>query len=433
MEILWVVGGILLGAILTFLFFSLKQKSISALTEEKNKIYESALNELQQRADSKEKALFELNGEYNAQLADNKSLKEKLERQQEEFGQLKEKFSHEFRNLANDIFEEKTKKFTEQNRVNLDEVLKPLSEKIKDFEKKVEDTYEKGLKDQTALQVELKKLHELNYKISEEAHNLTVALKGDVKKQGSWGEVVLERILESSGLQKGREYELQVAISGHDGSRQILDALVNLPDKKNIIIDSKVSLNAYDHFVNTDDADDKKRWIREHIKSIRNHVKELSLKKYQTSFSINAPEYVLMFIPIEASFSVAVSEDREIFNEAWTNKIVIVSPSTLIATLMTVASIWKQENQTRNALEIARQGGNLYDKFEGLLQDLIQLGKKLDDAREYYRGSMNKLHSGKGNLIHRIETLRSLGATPSKSLPQELIDRSKEGAEEEEE
>jgi DNA recombination protein RmuC len=429
MEILLFIGGVLLGAILTFLFFYLKQQSISGLMEEKSKMYESALNELHLRADSKEKALFELNGEYNARLAENQSLKEKLELQKEELGQLQEKFTHEFKNLANEILEEKTKKFTEQNRSNLDELLKPLGEKIKDFEKKVEDTYEKGLKDQTALQAELKKLHELNYKISEEAHNLTIALKGDVKKQGSWGEVVLERILESSGLQKGREYELQVAIESHDESRQILDALVYLPDKKNIIIDSKVSLNAYDHFVNADDEEGRKRWIKEHIKSIRNHIKELSLKKYHSSLNINAPEYVLMFIPIEASFSVALGEDREIFSEAWTNKIVVVTPSTLIATLMTVATIWKQENQTRNALEIARQGGNLYDKFEGLLQDLIQLGKKLEDTQQYYRTSMTKLHTGKGNLIHRIEALRTLGATAAKALPQELIDRAREGDE----
>lgn len=432
MEILWATGGIVVGAVITLLFFYMRQKSISALTEEKHKILESAINDFRLRADSKEKALFDLNGEYNAQLTENSHLKEKLELQKEEFLELQVKFSHEFKNLANEILEEKTKKFTEQNRTSLDELLKPLSEKIKDFEKKVEDTYEKGLKDQTALQAELKKLHELNFKISEEAHNLTVALKGDVKKQGNWGEVILERILESSGLQKGREYDLQVAITGHDGSRQILDALVYLPDKKNIIIDSKVSLIAYDHYVGANDEDDKKQWIKEHIKSIRNHVKELSLKKYHISDQINSPEYVLMFIPIESSFSVAVSEDREIFNEAWTSKIVIVSPSTLIATLMTVSSIWKQENQTRNAIEIARQGGNLFDKFEGLLQDLIQLGKKLEDAQQYYRGSMNKLHTGKGNLIHRIENLRLLGATSTKTLPQELIDRSKEGDEEEE-
>ncbi|MBN1416830.1 MAG: DNA recombination protein RmuC [Bacteroidales bacterium] len=431
MEILWSAGGLVVGVILTFLFFYLRQRSIAALTKEKHRMYESALDDLKLRAESKENALFDLNGEYNAQLAENKNLKEKLELQKAELGQLQEKFTHEFKNLANEILEEKTKKFTEQNRSNLDEVLKPLSEKIKDFEKKVEDTYEKGLKDQTALQAELKKLHELNYKISEEAHNLTLALKGDVKKQGNWGEVVLERILESSGLQKGREYELQVAITSRDGNRQVLDALVYLPDKKNIIIDSKVSLVAYDSYVGANDEEDRKQWIKEHIKSIRNHIKELSQKKYQTAVNINAPEYVLMFIPIEASFSVAVSEDREIFNEAWNSKIVIVSPSTLIASLMTIASIWKQENQTRNAMEIARQGGNLYDKFEGLLQDLIQLGKKLDDTQQFYRGSMNKLHTGKGNLIHRIETLRLLGATNTKSLPQELIDRSKEGEEEE--
>jgi DNA recombination protein RmuC len=431
MESIWAIGGFITGAFLTSLFFYLRQKSLTGISEEKNRMYEAALNDMRQRAESKEQSLFTLHGEYNAQLTENKNLKEKLELQKAEIGQLQDKFSHEFKNLANEILEEKTKKFTEQNRMNLDEVLKPLSEKIKDFEKKVEDTYEKGLKDQTALQAELKKLHELNFKISEEAHNLTVALKGDVKKQGSWGEVVLERILESSGLQKSREYELQVAINGHDGSRQILDALIYLPDKKNIIIDSKVSLVAYDNLVAAADEEERKKWTKEHIRSLRGHIKELSQKKYHTSLNINAPEYVLMFIPIEASFSVAISEDREIFNEAWSSKIVIVSPSTLIATLMTVASIWKQENQTRNAMEIARQGGNLYDKFEGLLQDLIQLGRKLEDAQQYYRASMNKLHTGKGNLISRIESLRTLGATPGKTLPQELLDRSKEDGEEE--
>jgi DNA recombination protein RmuC len=431
MEILYLLLGFLAGAVLATVFFYLKNKTMVSAADQKAQMLTASLNELQQRLDAKDKALFELNGVYNARIAENAGLKEKLDQQKADLENLQDRFTHEFKNLASDILDEKSKKFTEQNRVNLDELLKPLSEKIKDFEKKVEDTYEKGLKDQTALQAELRKLHELNYKISEEAHNLTVALKGDVKKQGNWGEVVLERILESSGLQKGREYELQVTVEGHEGQRQVLDALVYLPDRKNIIIDSKVSLIAYDNFVNATEEEDRRKWVREHIRSIRNHIKELSQKKYHAASRINTPEYVMMFIPIESSFSLAIGEDREIFSEAWAGKIVLVSPSTLIATLMTVASIWKQENQTRNALEIARQGGNLYDKFEGLLQDLIQLGRKIEDTQNYYRSSMNKLHTGKGNLIHRIEALRNLGATTSKSLPQELIDRAREGEGEE--
>ena len=274
------------------------------------------------------------------------------------------------------------------------------------------------------MQAEIKKLYDLNSKISEDANNLTKALKGDVKKQGNWGEVVLERILENSGLEKDREYKTQVSITGESGTRYQPDVVIYLPENKHVIIDSKVSLVAYENLVNATESEDQERFMKEHIRSIKSHIKELSDKQYFKLDGLNSPEYVLMFLPIEASFSIAVREDTELFSYAWDNKIVIVSPSTLIATLLTISSIWRQENQTRNAMEIARKSGDLYDKFVGLMEDLVDLGKKLKTTQAAYENSMNKLVDGKGNLIRRTEELKTLGAKASKSLPTNLLDRS---------
>ncbi|MCK5822865.1 MAG: DNA recombination protein RmuC [Bacteroidales bacterium] len=439
-----IIIGFLTGTILTFIIIKLKFDKNKKDWVSKNEIFKSQLNQLSNEKIINEQRGFDLQNELNsmrkeletartniivlnsklsAKDADYKNLNTKLDEQKAELEQLYKKFNTEFENLANKIFEEKSQKFTQQNKTNIDEILHPLNEKIKDFEKKIDDTYEKGLKDQTALQAELLKLHDLNNRISLEASNLTKALKGDVKKQGNWGEMILDRILENSGLIKDEEYKTQVSIKDDKGSRYQPDVVVYLPDKKNIIIDSKVSLVAYEHWVNAETEAEKEKYIKEHLTSIKNHIKELSEKKYQLLEGLNTPEYVLLFVPIEASFSIAIQEDKNIFNYAWNNKIVIVSPSTLIATLMTVASIWKQENQTKNAIEIARQSGALYDKFVGLLNDLIDVGKKLDSTQNSYKLSMKKLSEGSGNLIHKIETIKKLGAKSSKEIPQKLIDR----------
>jgi DNA recombination protein RmuC len=323
--------------------------------------------------------------------------------------------------LANKIFDEKTQKFTDQNSVKLETILKPLNEKIKDFEKTVRDTYEKSLTERTELKTELLHLKEFNKQISEDTVNLTKALKGDVKLQGDWGEMVLERILESSGLQKDLQYKLQENFKDENGKNQRPDAIVYLPDDKHILIDSKVSLVAYERVVNCLEISEQTQFIKEHLISVKKHVDELSTKAYQRLPGLNSPEYVLMFIPVEASFGVAMQHDKNLFDYAWKHKIVIVSPSTLIATLMTIASIWKQEMQTQNAMKIAERGGKLYDKFVGFVEDLKRLGTNIEKAQIEYNQALNKLSSGSGNLIGQAEKLRKLGAKNSKELPGDLI------------
>lgn len=350
------------------------------------------------------------------------NVQEKLNTQKAELEEIQKKFTAEFENIAGKILKRNSEEFTLANQKNIGEVLNPLKEKIYLFEKKVEDTYQKGLKDQTDLRAELKKLYELNHKISEEANNLTRALKGDVKKQGNWGEVVLERILERSGLNEGEQgYQKQVSDFSEDGKRIQPDVVINLPDNKHIIIDSKVSLLGYERAVNAATPEEREKHVRKHLLSLRSHIKGLSEKHYQNARKLNSPDFVLLFIPIEASFSLAVQEDQELFSYAWDQKVVIVSPTTLLATLRTIASIWQQENQTRNAMEIARQGGALYDKFVGFISDLENVGKNLEITRKNYDQAMNKLHTGSGNLVRRVENIKKLGAKTTKSLPENML------------
>lgn len=354
--------------------------------------------------------------------AEYRSLEEKLSTQKAEMEELQKRFTIEFENIAHKILKRNTEEFTASNQKNISEILAPLKEKIVNFEKKVEETYEKGLKDQTDLRAELKKLYELNARISEEANNLTRALKADSKKMGNWGEVILERILERSGLTLGQEYEKQFSTENAEGRKIQPDIIVNLPDRKHIIIDSKVSLVAYEQLVNADNDEERARLVKAHIASVRAHIKGLSEKHYFSAKDLNTPDFVLLFVPIEASFSVAVQEDKELFSYAWDNKVVIVSPSTLLATLRTIASIWKQENQARNALEIARQGGALYDKFSGFVDDMLRIGNNLDTTRKSYDAAMNKLSTGRGNLLNATQRLKELGAKTTKEIPQHLLE-----------
>ncbi len=366
--------------------------------------------------------LSRINNELSARNQDILHYQEKLSNKDKEFAEQRNQLTVEFKNLANDILEEKTKKFTEQNSTRLSEILSPFNEKIQGFERKVEDTYQKSLKDQTDLQAELKKLQDLNVKISQEANNLTKALKGDVKKQGNWGEMILEKILERSGLRKGIEYNTQVSMVSEEGRRIQPDVIVSLPDNKHIVIDSKVSLVAYEKLTSSEDEDLKQQFLKEHILSLRKHVKELSEKNYSQAVGINSPDFVLMFVPIEASFSLAVQADQEIFNDAWIHRIVIVSPTTLLATLMTIASIWKQENQTKNALEIADEGAKLYDKMIGMIEDFVKIGDQLDRAKDLHTQTMKKAKTGTGNLVNRIEKMKSLGLKTRKHLPEAVKD-----------
>jgi len=353
---------------------------------------------------------------------DFENLLERNKEQKQEVEQLQEKFTKEFENLANKILEEKTVKFTEQNKENLKNILNPLQEKIQHFEKKVEDTHKESIDYHAALRQQIVGLKEMNVQMSKETLNLTKALKGDSKMQGNWGELVLERVLEKSGLEKDREYFVQQSITLEDGSKQLPDVVIALPDGKKMIVDSKVSLTAYERFVNEEDEDLKSQFKKEHTLSIKRHIEQLSAKNYQDIYQ-ESPDFVLLFIPIEPAFAIATQEDDALFNKAFERNIVIVTPTTLLATLRTIDSMWTNQKQQENAIEIARQAGALYDKFEGFVSDLIKIGKKMDEAKQEYGSAMNKLVEGKGNLINGVERLKKMGAKAKKSLPENIIQR----------
>ncbi len=447
MEIIYLVIGAVIGAVVVFLAtrakLSGKEKSHLEELSRLEKENSEAVNQLdKERSILQEKNIdlqlahekFTLESEQerkrNEELSNRiaraeveyKNLKEKLDSQKEEMEKLQNKFTMEFENVANKILKQNTKEFTEASEKNMGELLNPLKEKISTFERKVEDTYQKGLKDQTDLKAELKKLHDLNTRISEEATNLTRALKSDSKKQGNWGEIILERVLERSGLVKGQEYDTQVRVKGEDGKIIQPDVIVKLPENKHIIIDSKVSLVAYEAFTNEENEERKETFLKQHIESIKNHVKGLSEKNYQNASLFDTPDFVLLFMPIESAFSTAIQADVNLFNLAWEKKIVMVSPTTLLATLTTIASIWKHEKQTQNAIEIARQGGALYDKFVGFLKNIEDLGTQLSRVNKTYDEAKNKLSEGAGNLVKRVENLKKLGAKTSKSIPQTLLE-----------
>lgn len=428
MEVVYLIIGLVIGMLIGWLIVNLSGKGkTSKLISEKSVLQEKVtalqqqFEKLQQNFQDKDERILVLTAELSKKNSDFEHLQQKLNEQKQEVEGLQEKFKTEFKNLANEILDEKTKKFTQSNKDNLGEILKPLGEKIREFEKKVEDTYEKGLKDQTDLKLELKRLHELSAKLDEDARNLTNALRSDTKKQGNWGEVVLERVLERSGLVRDQEYIIQSKLRNDEGEWLQPDVIVNLPDDKHIVVDSKVSLLAYDSYVNEDEPDKKQRHLKQHLDSIKAHVRNLSEKNYQNLLNIDTPDFVLLFMPIESAFSIAIQQEADLFNYAWERKIVIVSPSTLLATLSTVASIWKHEKQTQNAMEIARQGGALYDKFVLFHQDLQKLGNQIGLAQRTYEDAYKKLSTGKGNLMRSADKLRKLGAKAAKRIPQNLI------------
>ncbi len=352
-----------------------------------------------------------------------KYLQKKLEEHQKEVENLQKKFTNDFEVLANKILEEKSTKFTHQNRENIKNILEPLEKKIQNFEKKVSDSDLKRAGFQSALETQLKNLEQLNAQMSKDTINLTKALKGDTKMQGNWGELVLERVLEKSGLEKDREYFVQQSFTSEDGKRVIPDVVIQLPDNKKMIVDSKVSLVAYERFINEEEETLKNQHLKEHINSLKRHIEQLSDKKYEDIHQIDSPDFVLLFIPIEPAFAVALNADNHLYNKAFEKNIVIVTPSTLLATLRTIDSMWNNEKQQRNAIEIARQAGALYDKFQGLLADLVGIGKRIDDSKKEYSNAMNKLFDGRGNLITSVEKLKKMGAKAKKSMPENIINR----------
>lgn len=353
-------------------------------------------------------------------------LAKKQEEHKQEIENLQKKLSAEFENIANRVLEEKSLKFTEQNKNNIDIILSPLKEKITSFEEKVERTYQAESKERVELKIRLEELTKLNQRVSDEANNLAKALKGDNKTQGNWGEMLLEKILERSGLTKEIEYTTQHATQNNEGRSIKPDVIIHLPDSKHIVIDSKVSLLAYEAFSNAETEEERERYKKEHINSLRNHIKLLADKNYQTSAGLTLPDFVLMFIPLEPSFSLAIQADQEIFNFAWDKKIVMVSPSTLLATLRTIASIWKQEKQNKNALEIARQGADLYDKLVGFTEDILKIGDRITQSQNAYQDALKKLSTGSGNLIKRAENIKKLGASPTKNFSDKLLNNDEE-------
>ncbi|HET6992112.1 MAG TPA: DNA recombination protein RmuC [Bacteroidia bacterium] len=438
LDIVYLLVGIAIGVVATWLI--LKGKTSGQITDprlveldKKNAALSAQLDAVSSERKKSDDALIvsqnnstELNRKLASREEELRGLNKRLDDQKAELENLQKQFTKEFENLANKIFEEKSKKFTEQNRTQLDDLLKPFGEKIKDFEKKVNDVYVNETKERASLKEQISQLHLLNQQMSKDAQNLTLALKGETKTQGNWGEYILETILEKSGLRKDHEYTTQQSMTGEDGNRLQPDVIVNLPEEKHIIIDSKVSLVAYERFVSSENEEEKIAALKEHVSSLRKHIRDLSEKNYQKLYQINSLDFVLLFMPIEPAFSTAIMNDAELFNDAIAKNIVIVSPSTLLATLRTIASIWRQENQNRNAQEIARLGGSMIDKLTGFIEDLIEVGRKMDGAKLTYEEAMKKLHSGRGNVITTAEKMKVLGAKADKSLPQNLVERATE-------
>lgn len=390
------------------------QKTLSYLREEKARL-EDELQDLR----------INYMNERSKVIKSEESLSSQRERYLEQaqyIEELQQRFKLEFENIANRILEDKSNKFTEQNRNNLDQIINPLKENIKAFEEKVEKVYKSESDERNILKGVISQLMDQSKQIQEDANNLTRALKGDSKKQGNWGEVILERILERSGLVKDREYRIQTSLNTADGSRFQPDVIIDLPDDKHIIVDAKVSLIAYERLVSAENDIDREIQLKQHLISIKNHIQGLSAKNYQDLYGINSPDFVLLFVPIESSFGVAVQQDADLFNYAWDRKVVMVSPSTLLATLRTIASIWKQERQNRNVLEIARLSGSMYDKFVGFLADMESIGKNLKQSQDAYDKAISKLSTGSGNLSNTSEKIKKLGAKATKQIDTKFLD-----------
>ena len=357
----------------------------------------------------------DLLSEYSKSNSELNFLKSKLDDQKKEIEKLQIKFTETFENLANRILDEKSEKFTATNKIQIENILNPLQEKIKSFEERVEITHKDQLIQQTSLKEQITFLSSLNKQMTQETINLTNALKGDSKVQGNWGEVILERILEKSGLEKDREYEVQKSFN-LEGKRLQPDVVIHLPNDKKMIIDSKVSLTAYERYCNETDEIEKQNFLKQHILSVGNHIKQLSEKNYQHIYEVASPDFILMFVPIETAFALAINKDPNLYNQAFEKSIVIVTTSTLLATLKTIDSLWKNEKQQNNALEIAKQAGLLYDKFVGFVEDIQNIEKNIDRSKLDIEKAKNKLFLGNGNLVNAADKIVQLGAKAKKKL-----------------
>jgi len=435
MDYIALIIGLLIGVILGILIGFLRKKSPEIADSNNLEIELGTLKnanvrletELQQSKGelevirTKNEALVQSEAALNSKY---ESIQEKLVEQKSELSELQERFKKEFELIANKILEEKSVKFTDQNQKNIDSILTPLKERITEFQQKVEDTNEKNIQRSATLDKHLEMLQKLNQEITQETKSLTKALRGDSKAQGNWGEFQLESILEKAGLEKDIHYSKETNLKTEQGANQRLDYIINLPDGKHLILDSKVSLTAYSKYFDTDNEAERTGHLKDHLTSMSSHVKLLSDKDYQKLHDINTPDYVLMFVANEPALTLALKEDQALFEKALDKNIVIVSTSTFLATLRTISYIWKQDLQNKNAEEIARQAANLYDKFVGFTEDLLKLGSQMETANKTYKEAMNKLTDGTGNLTRRVEQLKKLGVNPSKNIDQRLIDRS---------
>ncbi|MFM7429407.1 MAG: DNA recombination protein RmuC [Flammeovirgaceae bacterium] len=433
MEILFILVGLLVGGLVGWLISKsslaggLQDAKTRLLVEqEKSKSLLDQLDVQKKILESEREKILDLTNSLAAAEADYRNLEEKLEERKEEAQELQKKFTDQFKNLANEIFEEKSKKFTDQNKSNIFDLLKPLGEKIVAFEKRVEETHKDTISRNSALREQLENLQRLNVQMTKEAENLTRALKGDSQTQGAWGEFILESILEKSGLERDREYSIQESFTTAEG-RLRPDVIIRLPENRHVVIDSKVSLTAYNSFINAQTEEEKVIALKAHLISIRQHMKGLSEKNYQ-NISDQSLDFVIMFIPIEPAYILAIQSEKNLYEEALQRRIVFVSPTLLIPSLQLIKNVWKQEYQNRHVLDIANKAGDLYDKFVGFTEDLITLGRHMDSSKKMYEESMKKLSVGSGNLVRRTEELKKLGAKASKSIDGKLLSRSDDQA-----
>lgn len=435
MELLYFFIGVVLGAILSALFFynrptgssgfSMKdledkfvpRELVTELNERlKNEAAENTANNL---------TIIELNKDLASLEQININIEEKLAVQKSDLKELQNRFQTEFENVANRLLEEKSQRFSMQNQQQIGDILNPLKERIREFEQSVERKFLDETRERSSLKTEIESLQKMNTQLSADANNLAAALRGNSKTQGDWGEMQLEKLLERAGLLRGVHYEAQSSFSDEGGQQRRPDFIIQLPDNKQLILDSKVSLTAYEQFFNSEDPSVKARFLKQHIESLRTHFRGLSDKNYVGLTEINTPDFVIMFVPLETAFGVAMQEDNTLFNDALDRNVIIVTPTTLLTTMRTVSFLWKQENQKKHVLEIARQSGLLYDKFVAFIDDLKQIGLKLDGAQSAYGDAMNKLNDSRkfgDTLVGRAERIRELGAKASKLLPKDLTE-----------
>ena len=431
MEIVYLFTGLLTGFVIGVLNTRIKSSNIKQNIDQSKYVSKELFDTEKFRLKTTEienKEMQEYIGDLKADISARDTnidyLKEKINKEEERLLKQQKQLELQFENMANKILEQKSEKFTQQNQKNIDRILKPLGEKIKSFEQSVETKYVKDQESRAGLAKQISMLQIANQKISQDAINLTNALKGDSKTQGDWGELQLEVLLEKSGLKKEIHFRTQNSVKDQEGKEKRPDCIIDLPENKHLIIDSKVSLTSYELYINSTFEDDKKLFLKKHIESLKNHIRDLASKDYPKLYSINTPDYVLMFVPIEPALISALQEDSEIFNLALSKNIILVSTSTLMATMRTVSFIWQQENQKKNVLEIARQSGALYEKFCGFVSDLEAVGKAIELANKKYEAAQNKLHSGRGNLVSSVEKIKQLGAKTNKSISKDLLDKS---------